>query len=613
MSAAKNTPPKRIICPGDSCELDEHICRARQARGYPPCKLCDVGVGRVKVDTRPQSSQDQLIAVLDKIVKAYDIRGSYPEEVNEDVAWRLGYATADFLLSQVSGYARAEASSRSMVVGRDMRIGSPELAAAFIDGALSAGADVVDIGMIDSPQLYFAINYLGGCGGAQITASHNPAGDNGFKISGQGARPVGGDTGLDKIKTLAVAARPGIVRDRDRGTVRQQDLTAEYKEHVLKFAGPISPMKVVIDACNGMGGKFVPLLFGDLPITVTPMNFEHDGHFVHPPNPLVEENLDKLKKTVVRRKADLGVSFDGDADRCVFVDEKGQMIRPDLVTAVLAKEFLFKEPGATIVYDLRSSHIVPELITERKGVPRRERVGHAFMKHAMSDSGAIMGGELSGHYYYRDNWHCDSGFITFVVMLTALSQADVPMSRLMKPVQKYYHTGEINFEVDNKQAVLDRILATYRQANKARIDMRDGVTVELEKYWFNIRPSNTEPKLRLNLEAGTQAMMEQKLAEVTRLIRPPTPEELATEQKASRKKKVVGKKKATPKKKVSGGKKASGKKKVVAKKKTGAGKKPVPKTKPAARKKSAAKGKPPAKKKTKAKSKPAARKKRKRS
>ena len=521
MSVAKKTPPKQRVCPGDHCGIEDHICRARRSRGYPPCKLCDVGVSAVKVDTHQRSQQEQLIAVLDKIVKAYDIRGSYPEEINEDVAWRLGYATADFLLSEVSGYARAETASKSMIVGRDMRIGSPELAAAFIDGAMASGVDVIDVGMIDSPQLYFAVNHLAACGGAQITASHNPAGDNGVKIAGQGARPVGGDTGLDKIKALAVAARRGIIRDRVRGSVRQCDLTDDYKEHVLKFAGTISPLKVVVDAGNGMAGKFVPLLFGDLPITIIPMNFEHDGHFVHPPNPLVEENLDKLKKTVVRRKADLGVSFDGDADRCVFIDEKGQMIRPDLVTAVLAKEFLFNEPGATIVYDLRSSHIVPEIIGERGGTPRRERVGHAFMKHAMADSGAVFGGELSGHYYYRDNWFCDSGFITFVVMLTGLSQADVPISKLIKPVRKYHHSGEINFDVENKQEVLDKIVADYRKAGKARIDMRDGVTVETDDYWFNLRPSNTEPKLRLNLEANTRTIMNRMIRQLKKLIQPP--------------------------------------------------------------------------------------------
>ncbi len=298
-------------------------------------------------------------------------------------------------------------------------------------------------------------------------------------------------------------------------------MTAQYKEHIFKFAGPISRLKVVIDASNGMAGKFVPLLFDDLPIKITPMNFKHDGHFVHPPNPLVEENLAKLKKAVIRRKADLGVCFDGDADRCVFVDEKGQTVRPDLVTAVLAKEFIFSNPGGTIVYDLRSSHIVPEVVAQMDGIPRRERVGHAFMKHAMADSGAIFGGELSGHYYYRDNWFCDSGFITFLVFLTALSQADIPVSKLIEPMRKYHHSGEINFEVQDKRAVLDAIVAHHRKTPKARIDTRDGVTVELEKYWFNVRPSNTESKLRLNLEANTNAMMKRMIREVTKLISGP--------------------------------------------------------------------------------------------
>ncbi len=521
MASTKDASGQMVHCPGDNCQIDLHICRARQTRGYPPCRQCDLGLTSGKSRSLELSEQEQLAGVLEQIIKAYDIRGSYPEQVNNDVAWRLGYASADYLLSEVSGYARAQDSSRSLVVGRDMRIGSPELSDAFIDGALASGANCINVGMIDSPQLYFAINHLGSCGGAQVTASHNPAGDNGFKIAGQAARPVGGETGLDKIKALALAARPGITRDRCRGKLTQRDLTAQYKEHVFKFAGPISRLKVVVDASNGMAGKFVPLLFDDLPIKIIPMNFEHDGHFVHPPNPLIDENLAKLKKSVLRRKADLGVCFDGDADRCVFVDEKGQTVRPDLVTAVLAKEFIFSNPGDTIVYDLRSSHIVPEVVAQMGGVPRRERVGHAFMKHAMADSGAVFGGELSGHYYYRDNWFCDSGFITFLVLLTALSQAEIPMSRLIKPMKKYYHSGEINFEVPDKRAVLDGIIAHHRKTPNVRIDTRDGVTVELEKYWFNVRPSNTEPKLRLTLEANTNALMKRMLRDVTKLISDP--------------------------------------------------------------------------------------------
>jgi len=264
------------------------------------------------------------------------------------------------------------------------------------------------------------------------------------------------------------------------------------------------------------------LLFDELPIKIIPMNFDHDGHFVHPPDPLVDENLAKLRKAVLRRKANLGVCFDGDADRCVFVDEKGQIIRPDLVTAVLAKEFVFSNPGSTVVYDLRSSHIVPEVVAQMGGMPRQERVGHAFMKHAMADSGAVFGGELSGHYYYRDNWFCDSGFITFVVVLSALSQAEVSMSRLIKPMKKYHHSGEINFEVQDKRAVLEAIIAHHEKRPNVRIDIRDGVTVQLEKYWFNVRPSNTEPKLRLNLEANTNALMKRMVRDVSKLINSPS-------------------------------------------------------------------------------------------
>ena len=451
------------------------------------------------------------------IFKAYDIRGVYPDQIDEEDAWKIGFSTARFLRSLLRGYERGQANAQCLCVGRDMRTHSKAMSKALMEGMNTSGANVIDIGMIDTPQMYFAINHLGTCGGVQVTASHNPAKYNGFKISGLRARPIGVDTGLKEIKHIATALihTKGTVT----GSVEKCDLTAEYKNHVLKFLNVnIRPMKVAVDASNGMAGKMVPVIFSNLPTEIIPLNFEHTGKFRHEPNPLVEKNLAQVKAAVTKNKCDFGLCFDGDGDRLMMVDEKGDAIGCDLMTALMAPYFLKKQPKSTIVYDLRSSLVVPEEIIINGGTPRRERVGHAFMKKAMRDSHAIFGGELSGHFYYRDNFCTDSGMITLVHVLNIVSEADMPLSELVAPLRRYCSSGEINFKVDDKQAKMNELAARY---SDGEVDYLDGVTIRYKDWWFNCRPSNTEPLLRLNVEAKNKELFEEKFAEVGKQLGTP--------------------------------------------------------------------------------------------
>ncbi len=451
------------------------------------------------------------------IFKAYDIRGIFGEQINEDTAWKIGYASARFLRSMLTGYERGMANCHSICVGHDMRSHSRMLADALTKGMNSTGANVIDIGMIDTPQMYFAINYLGTCGGVQVTASHNPEQYNGFKISGLQAKPIGVNTGLRDIEHIALALLH--TKARPTGSVEKFDLTEDYKKHILKFLNPnLRKLKIAVDASNGMAGKVIPFVFKDLPIEIIGLNFEHDGTFKHEPNPLVEENLAEVKQAVKNNQCDFGICFDGDADRMMMVDENATNISCDLITALMVPYFLKMSPKSVIVYDLRSSLVVSEEIVKYGGTPRRERVGHAFMKKALRDSHGIFGGELSGHFYFQDNFYADSAVITLIHMLNILSQTEMPVSRLIEPLRRYFNSGEINFRVIDKQAKMDELENIYKSG---QVDRLDGVTVRFKEWWFNCRPSNTEPLLRLNIEARTKEMLEQKLSEITELLGKP--------------------------------------------------------------------------------------------
>ncbi len=452
-----------------------------------------------------------------EIFKAYDIRGIYPDDFNEEDAWKIGHAAARFLPTLVKGYERGLQYSQSVCVGRDMRVHSESLANALIEGIRSAAIGVIDIGMIDTPQMYFAINFLKTCGGVQVTASHNPAKYNGFKISGRAAIPIGADSGLKEIKHLATALLH--TKGNPTGSLEQRELWPEYKKHVLQsLRRNLRKKKVAIDASNGMAGKAVPLLFADVPLEVVEINFEHAGKFKHDPDPLKEKSLNQVKAAVKKEGCDFGVCFDGDADRLVLVDETGATIGSDLLTAFLVPYFLEKKPKSAIVYDLRSSRVVMEEIIKYGGTPRRERVGHAYMKKAMRDTHAIFGGELSGHYYYEENFYADSAVITLVHVLNVVDEKDKPMSELIQPLRRYCNSGEVNFKVDNKQAKMEELARRY---SDGQIDYLDGVTISFKDWWFNCRPSNTEPLLRLNVEAKTKELLEEKLAEIEQQLGAP--------------------------------------------------------------------------------------------
>jgi phosphomannomutase len=422
---------------------------------------------------------------LSPIFKAYDIRGVYPDQLDEERAARIGAAFAG-----VSG-------AGGVVVGRDMRMSSGPLAGAFMEGVTSQGADVVDVGLVSTDALYFASGHLM-LPGAMITASHNPAKYNGIKLCFAGAAPVGEQTGLKDIRRLAEAGMPAAA---SRGKVREQDIIEGFVDHCLSVVdvSVLRPLKIVVDAGNGMGGKIVPPVFERLPVEVVPLYFELDGTFPnHPADPMQVENLADLIAAIKDNYADLGLAFDGDADRAFFVDEQGEPASGSLVTALVATEVLAAQPGAPIVYNLICSRVVPETISENGGTPIRSRVGHSFIKQVMAETGAAFGGEHSGHYYFRDNFRADSGILCALNVLRALSRQERPMSEVLKPLRRYWNSGELNTEVEDQKAALNRLAEAF---GDRKPDWTDGLTIEYPEWWFNARPSNTEPLLRLNVEA----------------------------------------------------------------------------------------------------------------
>ncbi len=457
--------------------------------------------------------------MIEKLFKAYDVRATYPDPLNEDAAWKIGYATALFLRDARQKANLSLRQANSVIVGRDMRPHSPSLARSLSEGIRSAGLDVIDIGMIDTSMVYFAINHEECCGGVQTTASHNPVQYNGFKISGFKAKPIGENSGLMEIRKTAAAL--GSERPAVGGRHVEKDLFPPYREHVRKFLTLRRKLRVAVDASNGMAGKFVPYIFGGMAdLELIPINFEITGSFVHDPNPLVEANLKMLQAKMAETRPDLGVCFDGDADRCIFLTEDGKPVGCDLVTAMLARDFLHRpeNKGSTILYDLRSSHVVADEVKAAGGVPRRERVGHAFMKKTLAETGGVFGGELSGHFYFRDNFNADSGAIAFARLLSVLSSQEEPFSGLVAPLRRYAQSGEMNFQVEDKDGKIKELAARYKGA---QIDYLDGITVDFGDWWFNVRKSNTEPLLRLNMEATSSQLLQAKLSEIKGLLGEP--------------------------------------------------------------------------------------------
>ncbi|HEY1633723.1 MAG TPA: phosphomannomutase/phosphoglucomutase [Acidimicrobiales bacterium] len=443
---------------------------------------------------------------LDPIFKAYDVRGSVPDQLDAEVCRAVG-----------SGFARFTGAAR-VVVARDMRESGVPLSEAFIAGAASEGASVTDLGLASTDLLYFASGRLD-VPGAMFTASHNPARYNGIKMCRAGASPIGQDTGLSEIKALAGAMTGN--GETARGQVDHEDLVDEYAIHVRSFVDvdALTPLRVVADTANGMGGLVVPHVMAPLPVQLEILYPELDGNFPnHPADPIQLENLADLNRRVLETGADVGLAFDGDADRVFLVDEKAQPLSGSLTTALVAKAMLEKHPGATILYNLICSKAVPEIIRENGGVPVRTRVGHSFIKAVMAETGAVFGGEHSGHYYFRDNYRADSGLIAAVIVLELLSKAGKPLSELRRPFERYADSGEINTKVPDPPRVVESIAAELDSVSGAALDRTDGLTVDWGDWWFNVRPSNTEPLLRLNLEAPSPAERDVHLAEVLSLI-----------------------------------------------------------------------------------------------
>jgi len=441
---------------------------------------------------------------LTKIFKAYDIRGVYPNEWDESSARRIGWAFARF------------AGGEKIVMGRDMRTSSPSLSEAFSEGVRSLGVSVIDLGEVSTDALYFASGKLG-LPGAMFTASHNPGRYNGLKVCKAGAAPIGGDSGLSDILDLAQSEE--AASGKPTGGREAIDILGAYSEHCKSFVdlGAFKPLKVAIDAGNGMAGKTVPLVFKSLPFEVTPLFFELDGTFPnHPANPIEPENLVDLQRAVVENGCDVGIAFDGDADRMFLVDEKTRLVQGSTTTALVAERLLKKNPGESVLYNLICSWTVPEVIKENGGVPIRTRVGHSFIKEIMAETGAIFGGEHSGHYYFRDNYRADSGMVAALLVLEALCESGQPLSEMTEAFHRYAASGEINSEVTNQNATIEKLAATFSDGKQDRVD---GLTVQFEDWWFNCRASNTEPLLRLNLEARTQSLMEEKLATTLGIIR----------------------------------------------------------------------------------------------
>ncbi|MGH3417095.1 MAG: phosphomannomutase/phosphoglucomutase [Actinocrinis sp.] len=433
---------------------------------------------------------------LTHLVKAYDVRGTVPDQLDERIAEAVGAAFVKIV------------GASAITVGWDMRPSSPALSAAFSRGAASQGADVVQIGLASTDQLYFASGHLG-VPGAMFTASHNPARYNGIKMCRAAAAPVGRDTGLSEIRELAARelAEPGTIAPAAAtGTVTQQDLLGAYADYLRTLVDltPNRRLKVVVDAGNGMGGHTVPVVFEGLPLDVVPMYFELDGSFPnHEANPLDPKNLVDLRKKVTEVGADLGLAFDGDADRCFVVDERGEPVPPSAVTALVAVRELAKHPGATIIHNLITSQAVPEIVREHGGVPVRTRVGHSFIKQMMAETGAVFGGEHSAHYYFADFWKADTGMLAAMHVLAALGEQDRPLSELVAQYSRYAASGEINSEVSDQAGRAAAVRAAYEGQPGVTVDDLDGMTVAGSDWWFNLRPSNTEPLLRLNVEART--------------------------------------------------------------------------------------------------------------
>ena len=439
------------------------------------------------------------------VFKSYDIRGIVPDQLNADTARLIGRAFA------------VEIEGTTVAVGRDMRVHSDELAEALIDGLVESGCRVIDLGRVSTDALYFAVSDLSCDAGIMVTASHNPPEYNGFKMCRAEAEPLSKNEGIDRMQDTI--EMDDFYQDREPGSRESVDILPRFVEHVLSFINPaaLKPFTVVVDAGNGMAGAILPAVFARLPLKLVPMFFELDGTFPnHPASPIEPENLKALQERVLAEKADFGVAFDGDADRMFLVDENARPLGGDVVTMLVAKSLLRKNPGAAILYNLICSRAVPEVIEREGGRPIRTPVGHSLIKPIMKSEQALFGGEHSGHFYFQKNSYADSGLIAMLIAIEVVSEAGMPLSEIVATIDPYFRSGETNVRVRNIPKTLEKITKEFREA---RIDYTDGVTVSFEDWWFNVRPSNTEPLLRLNVEANSADLLEEKASYVLALVR----------------------------------------------------------------------------------------------
>ncbi|MDA1197243.1 MAG: phosphomannomutase/phosphoglucomutase [Nanoarchaeota archaeon] len=436
------------------------------------------------------------------IFKAYDIRGVYGNELTEETAYSIGRAYVSFL------------AAKTVVVGRDMRESGEALFAGLTRGMIEAGARVIDIGVVATPMVYFACGSLKADGGIMITASHNPAQYNGFKMTRDDAIPISGDTGIREIERRVNEG--DFIEAGKKGSIEKKDISAAYKKHVLGFVGALKGKKIVVDAANGMGGLETRNILSCLSCEIIEMYTDLDGRFPnHEADPLREENTAKLQKRVLKEKADVGIAFDGDADRVFFVDESGKRVPADFITCLIAQDILSDHPGETFLYDLRSSRIVAEIIEKDGGKCHMSRVGHAFIKEQLRKENAVFAGELSGHFYFRDNYYTDSGIIAALKVIELLCRKDETLSSLVSHLHVYFHSGEINSKVDDSVGIMKTLASTYASGDVSELD---GIRVDFDEWWFNVRASNTEPLLRLNVEATSKKLLQEKKKELLKII-----------------------------------------------------------------------------------------------
>jgi len=446
------------------------------------------------------------------IFRAYDIRGIWPEELDEKIAYRIARAFVCFLREN------NKKKVLDIAVGRDNRLSSPSLSQNFIEGIIDSGCNVIDIGLSTTPMLYFSVAHYGFDGGVEVSASHNPPEYNGFKLVREESRPISKITGIERIKKL-VLANTSFLPNKKKGDVIKKNVLDDYSKFVFEGIQikKIKPLRIVVDTANGVVGIVIPQIFKKLPVQLYHLFPELDGRFPnHLPNPLVEENLEDIKQTVRKKKADLGVAFDGDGDRIIFVDEKGEVVPPDLIGVLVAESILKRYPGQKIMYDIRSSNIVKEKIKEAGGVAIMSRVGHSFIKERMRKENIVFAQEFSGHYYFKDRYFAESPFFVLFKILERLSESKKKLSDIIKEYKKYYHSGEINFEVADKEKKIKELEKKFSKGKKTYLD---GLRVDFKDWWFNVRPSNTEPLLRLVIEAKTKEILEKKKKEISALIK----------------------------------------------------------------------------------------------